>query len=68
MFSLDLEWLFSPDANNNLLLSVGAKETRRSYLDIPVEANSLSDEFKLTISIPTSDGSKTDFTYLVKAE
>ena len=55
-------------ASNNLLLSVGAKETRRSYLDIPVEANSLSDEFKLTISIPTSDGSKTDFTYWVKAE
>lgn len=46
-------------------LQVGEKETRRFYMDIPVDAENLTDDFSVIVQIPTSDGTTTEFTYLV---
>ena len=40
-------------------------ETYRSYIEIPVEADNLTDDFILTVKLPASDGSTSDFTYLI---
>lgn len=49
-------------------LEVGAAESRRAYVDISVDVDDLSSDFKLTVKIPTSDGTKSSFTYLVTEE
>ena len=46
-------------------LEVGDTETRRFYVDIPTDVESLTDDFSVIISIPNSDGTKTEFTYLI---
>lgn len=46
-------------------LQVGEKETRRFYMDIPVDAENLTDDFSVIVQIPGSDGTNTEFTYLV---
>ena len=49
-------------------LEVGAAESRRAYVDISVDVDDLSSDFKLTVNIPTSDGTESSFTYLVTEE
>ena len=46
-------------------LMAGDTETRRFYVDIPTDVESLTDDFSVIISIPNSDGAKTEFTYLI---
>ena len=49
-------------------LEVDAAESRRAYVDMSVDVDDLSSDFKLTVYIPTSDGTKSSFTYLVTEE
>ena len=51
--------------SENLLLSVGETETRRAYVDMTVDVEDMSSDFKLIVEIPTSDGTKSSFTYLI---
>ncbi len=48
-----------------VLLMTGAKETRRSRIDMAVEIKDLTEDVEITFSIPNSDGTNTAFTYLV---
>lgn len=50
---------------SNLLLQSGEQETRRCYIDIPVEVSSLDDSFKLIFHLPTSDGKTNDYVYKI---
>ena len=47
---------------------VGAKETRRAYIDIETEIKDLTETVELTVEIPTSSGEKSEFTYLITEE
>lgn len=49
----------------HFVLEPGVAETYRSYIEIPVEADSLTDDFILTVKLPSSDGSTSDFSYLI---
>ena len=68
------EW--KPTGNNatppvyswHFVLKPAIPETYRSYIDIPVDADSLTDDFELTVNLPASDGSTVSFTYLVTQE
>ena len=55
----------SPIYSWHFVLEVGEAKTFRSFIDIPVEADNLSDDFYLLIELPNSDGSTSIFTYLV---
>lgn len=57
------KWYNNP--GRNLLLMVGEKETRRARIDIAADIKDLTADVEITFSIPNSDGSKTEFTYLV---
>ena len=57
------EW--EQDSSMNVLLMAGDTETHRCYIDIPVEAASLEDDFQVTFSLPNSAGETEDFTYVV---
>ncbi len=57
------EWRSSP--SSNLRLGVGEKETRRAYVDLNVDIKDLDADVQITFSIPNSDGTKTEFIYLV---
>lgn len=73
-FSKIDEW--KPTGNNatspvyswHFVLEPETPETYRSYIDIPVDAESLSDDFILTVNLPTSDGSISSFSYLITQE
>ena len=70
-FSALDEW--KPTGNNanppvyswHFVLEPESPETYRSYIDIPVEADSLTDDFILTVNLPASDGSISNFSYLI---
>lgn len=70
-FSALDEW--KPTGNNanppvyswHFVLEPESPETYRSYIDIPVEADSLTDDFILTVNLPASDGSISSFSYLI---
>lgn len=47
------------------VLEVGEAKQYRSFIDVPVEATDLSDDFCLFAELPNSDGTTTTFTYLV---
>ncbi len=49
----------------HFVLEPGVAETYRSYIEIPVEADNLTDDFVLTVNLPASDGSTTSFSYLI---
>ena len=49
----------------NILLQAGETSYYRCYIDIPVEADSLDDEFDLRVALPNSDDSLESFTYHV---
>lgn len=57
------EWYSNP--GSNFLLMVGATESRRAYVDIDADIKDLNADVEITISIPNSNGKKTNFTYLV---
>lgn len=57
------KWYNNP--SNNFRLGIGEKETRRAYLDMNIDVDSLTDEFKMIIEVPNSDGTKTSFIYLI---
>ncbi len=54
----------SPVYSWYFVLSVGEERTFRSFIDVPIEADSLSDEFSLIIDLPSSDGF-TSFTFII---
>ena len=56
----------SPVYSWHFVLKVGETKTYRSFIDIPVEATDLTDEFELIVELPNSSGSTDSFTYLVK--
>lgn len=70
-FSVNDEW--KPTGNNanppvyswHFVLEPESPETYRSYIDIPVDADSLTDDFILTVKLPASDGSISIFSYLI---
>ena len=49
----------------NFVLEVGETRSFRSSIDIPAEADSLSDPFTLTVELPVSDGTTATFLYTV---
>ncbi|MCR5082711.1 MAG: hypothetical protein K6B15_04475, partial [Parasporobacterium sp.] len=49
----------------NILLQAGETSYYRCYIDIPVDADSLDDEFDLIVALPNSDDSSENFTYHV---
>ena len=49
----------------HFVLEPGVAETYRSYIEIPVEADNLTDDFIQTVKLPASDGSTSDFSYLI---
>lgn len=53
--------------SSNFLLSTAAKETRRAYADLKVEADDLRDGFTLTVDVPGVDGSES-FLYEIPAQ
>lgn len=57
------KWYNNP--GSNFLLMTGAKETRRARIDIDTNITDLTADVEITFAIPNSDGSKTEFTYLV---
>ena len=57
------EWYSGP--SNNLLLSAGERETRRAHVDVGADIKDLNSDVEITFAIPTSDGNRTEFTYLV---
>lgn len=70
-FSKIDEW--KPTGNNatppvyswHFVLKPEEPETYRSYIDIPVDADDLTDDFVLTVNLPASDGSTLSFSYLI---
>lgn len=59
------EWYNDP--GRNLLLMVGEKESRRAYIDVATDVKDLTADVEITFAIPNSDGTKSEFTYLVSA-
>jgi len=49
----------------NFVLDVGEEKTFRSFIDVPAEADSLTDEFLLLVELPNSDGTTSVFTYSI---
>ena len=52
---------------SGVLLMAAEQKYYRCFVDIPVDAKSLEDDFSVTFSLPKSDGSKQSFKYLVTA-
>ena len=52
----------------NILLLAGEEMYFRGYIDIPVDANDLNDDFALIFSLPSSSGKATKFRIPVTAE
>lgn len=50
---------------SNILIPQAATKTMRLYVDLPVEADSLSDDFKVKFNLPNSDGTTTAFIYAI---
>ncbi len=57
------QWRSNP--LSNLRMEVGEKVTRRAYVDIAADIKDLNSDVQIVFSIPNSDGTKTEFTYLV---
>lgn len=55
----------SPVYSWHFVLDVGEQRSFRSFIDLPVEAESLTDSFILTAELPVSDGSTASFSYLI---
>lgn len=51
-----------------LLLSPEESESRRGYIDMPIDVDNLQDEFTLTVTLPDSSDKANSFTYLVTEE
>lgn len=49
-------------------LDVADTDSFKTYVDIPVEVENLSDAFKMTFRLPNSKGETTDFTYVITSE
>ena len=54
--------------SGNILLLAGEEYYYRGYVDIPVDAEDLNDDFALIFSLPNSKGETEQFKYAVKAE
>ena len=52
--------------SGNILLLAGEANYYRGYIDIPVDANDLNDDFTLIFSLPNSKESATKFKFVVK--
>ena len=57
------EWLSGPAMN--MLLSVGETQSRRAYVDLPIDVSDLTDTFLITVKVPDINGKKVSFTYQV---
>lgn len=57
------EWISGPSMN--MLLSVGETESRRAYVDLPVDVTDLQDSFLLTVRVPDVNNELVSFTYQV---
>ena len=55
----------SPVYSWRFVLDVGIERSFRSFIDIPVEADNLTDEFLLNIELPVSDGTTSIYTYKI---
>ena len=55
----------SPVYSWHFVLETGEQRSFRSFIDLPVEAESLTDSFILTATLPVSDGSTASFSYMV---
>lgn len=53
--------------SGNVLLLAGDAYSYRGYIDIPVDAEDLNDDFSLIFSLPNSKGETTKFKYVVTA-
>ncbi len=53
--------------SSNILLLAGKKERYRCFVDIPTDANSLTDDFEITFALPKSDGKTEKFSYYITA-
>lgn len=54
--------------SSNVLLLAGEIRSFRCYIDIPIDVDSLDDEFTLYLSLPTSGGKIEKFAYDIKQE
>ena len=54
--------------SGNILLLAGEEYYYRGYVDIPVDAEDLNDDFALIFSLPNSKGETEQFKYVVTAE
>lgn len=59
------EWHAVPGTVTSMLLMAGEKTSYRAIVDIPVEVESLTDDFLITFTLPNSDETTSSFTYLV---
>lgn len=59
------EWHAEPGTITSMLLLAGEKTSYRALVDIPVEVESLTDDFLITFTLPNSDETTSSFTYLV---
>lgn len=50
---------------SNVIVDAGTSITIRGYMNIPVETESLEEQFKLIFHLPTSSGETEDFVYVV---
>lgn len=57
------EWYSGPAVN--LRMDAGEKATRRAYVDVAADVKDLTADVEITFAIPNSDGSKTEFAFLV---
>lgn len=55
----------SPVYSWRFVLDVGIERSFRSFIDIPVEADDLTDGFLLNIELPISDGTTSIYTYKI---
>ena len=55
----------SPVYSWHFVLKAGEQRSFRSFIDVPVEAEALTDSFLLTAELPVSDGSTASFSYLI---
>ena len=55
-------------SSSNVLLKAGTNQYMRGYIDIETDADSLDDEFELILSLPNSDGTTSDFRFVVSAD
>lgn len=51
--------------SSDIMISATEKESHRAYLEVKTEVSDLNDEFAITFNLPTSNGEKESFTYLV---